>query len=178
LTGAFGPRWYRTNEDEAVRILLIEDDPETAEYVVEGLRGEGHELEVSVDGRAALLRAASETWDLLIVDRMLPGLDGLALVRTLRASGIVAPSLFLTTMGGLDDRVTGLNAGADDYMVKPFAFPELIARVAALGRRPHALHRKLFCGLPIWKSTCSPVWSGVGATRWNCSHANFSYWNI
>ena len=118
-----------------MRILLIEDDPETAEYVVEGLRTEGHELEVSTNGRTALLRAASEAWDLLIVDRMLPGLDGLALVRTLRASSVSTPVLFLTTMGGLDDRVSGLNAGGDDYLVKPFAFAELVARVVALGRR-------------------------------------------
>ena len=120
-----------------MRILLIEDNSETADYVVEGLLGEGHELEVSAEGRAALLRAASEAWDLLIVDRMLPGLDGLAIVHTLRASGILTPALFLTTMGGLDDRVSGLNAGGDDYLVKPFAFAELAARVAALGRRPH-----------------------------------------
>jgi two-component system OmpR family response regulator len=119
-----------------VRILLIEDDPEAAEYVVAGLQSEGHELRVAADGRAGLLSAAAEAWDLLIVDRMLPGLDGLALVRTLRASGIVTPVLFLTTMGGIDDRVTGLNVGGDDYLIKPFAFAELVARVAALGRRP------------------------------------------
>jgi two-component system OmpR family response regulator len=123
------------HEENVVRILLVEDDPETAEYVVEGLQSEGHVLEVCMDGRAALVRAASETWDLLIVDRMLPSLDGLALVRTLRASGISTPALFLTTMGGLDDRVSGLNAGGDDYLVKPFAFAELVARVVALGRR-------------------------------------------
>jgi two-component system OmpR family response regulator len=119
-----------------VRILLIEDDPETAEYVVAGLQSEGHDLRVAADGRTGLLSAAAEEWDLLIVDRMLPGLDGLGVVRTLRASGIAAPILFLTTMGGIDDRVTGLNAGGDDYLVKPFAFAELAARVAALGRRP------------------------------------------
>ena len=124
------------HEESPVRILLIEDDPETAEYVVAGLQSEAHDLEVASDGRTGLLRAASETWDLLIVDRMLPGLDGLAVVRTLRASGIATPVLFLTTMGGIDDRVTGLNAGGDDYLVKPFAFAELVARVAALGRRP------------------------------------------
>ena len=83
-----------------MRILLIEDDPETAEYVVEGLQSEGHDLEVAMEGRAALVRAASETWDLLIVDRMLPGLDGLALVRTLRASGINTRALFLTPWAG------------------------------------------------------------------------------
>ena len=76
------------------------------------------------------------TWDLLIVDRMLPGLDGLALVQTLRAGSVLTPVLFLTTMGGIDDRVTGLNAGGDDYLVKPFAFAELAARIHALGRRP------------------------------------------
>jgi two-component system OmpR family response regulator len=124
------------HEGETVRILLIEDDPETAEYVVAGLQSEGHDVEIAADGRAGLLRAASETWDLLVIDRMLPGLDGLAVVRTLRASGIATPVLFLTTMGGIDDRVTGLNAGGDDYLIKPFAFAELVARVAALGRRP------------------------------------------
>jgi two-component system OmpR family response regulator len=135
LTIASNPLWDYPGEEKAVRILLIEDDLETAEYVVEGLQSEGHELEVAMEGRAALVRAASESWDLLIVDRMLPGLDGLALVRTLRASGISTPALFLTTMGGLDDRVSGLNAGGDDYLVKPFAFAELVARVGALGRR-------------------------------------------
>ncbi|PPQ30474.1 response regulator transcription factor [Rhodopila globiformis] len=119
-----------------MRILLVEDDPETATYLEEGLRGENHDLHVAADGRAGLLRAAAESWDLLIIDRMLPGLDGLALVRTLRASGNATPVLFLTTMGGIDDRVAGLNAGGDDYLVKPFAFAELVARVTALGRRP------------------------------------------
>jgi two-component system OmpR family response regulator len=122
-----------------MRILLVEDDQETAEYLGEGLRGENHELHVAADGRSGLLRAAGEPWDLLIIDRMLPGLDGLALVRTLRASGIATPVLFLTTMGGIDDRVTGLNAGGDDYLVKPFAFAELVARVNALGRRPQGV---------------------------------------
>jgi two-component system OmpR family response regulator len=124
------------HEGGSVRILLIEDDAETAEYVVAGLRMEAHDLEVAADGRTGLLRAAAEAWDLLIVDRMLPGLDGLAVVRTLRASDIATPVLFLTTMGGIDDRVSGLNAGGDDYLIKPFAFAELVARVAALGRRP------------------------------------------
>ena len=122
-----------------MRILLVEDDRETAEYLGEGLRGENHELEVAADGRSGLLRAASEAWDLLIIDRMLPGLDGLALVRTIRASRVTTPVLFLTTMGGIDDRVVGLNAGGDDYLVKPFAFAELVARVNALGRRPQGV---------------------------------------
>lgn len=119
-----------------MRILLIEDDAETALYVAQGLAAAGHDVATSADGRAGLLRAAGESWDLLIVDRMLPGLDGLALVRTLRASNLSMPVLFLTTLGGIDDRVAGLNAGGDDYLVKPFALAELAARVAALGRRP------------------------------------------
>lgn len=118
-----------------MRILLIEDDPDTAEFVTQGLASESHSIETVPEGREGLLRAAGERWDLLIVDRMLPGLDGLALVRILRTAGVTTPVLFLTTMDGIDDRVTGLNAGGDDYLIKPFAFAELAARVAALGRR-------------------------------------------
>ncbi len=87
------------------------------------------------DGRDGLARASSEPWDLLIVDRMLPGLEGTKLVRMLRAGDIDTPVLFLTTMGGVGDRIAGLNAGGDDYLVKPFAFAELVARVNAIGRR-------------------------------------------
>jgi two-component system OmpR family response regulator len=119
-----------------VRILLVEDDAETADYVVAGLRESGHNISVAHDGRDGLFAATGQDWDLMIVDRMLPGVDGMTLVRTLRTGGIETPVLFLTTLGGIDDRVNGLNAGADDYLVKPFAFSELAARVAALGRRP------------------------------------------
>jgi len=122
-----------------VKILLIEDDREAAGYVAQGLAQEGHNLSVATDGRDGLFRATGESWDLLIVDRMLPGLDGLQLVRMLRAGGLRIPVLFLTTLGGVGDRVGGLNAGGDDYLVKPFAFAELVARVNALGRRPHHL---------------------------------------
>ena len=119
-----------------VRILVVEDDGETADYVMQGLRESGHSITIARDGRDGLFQATGQDWDLLVVDRMLPGLDGMALVRTLRTGGIETPVLFLTTLGGIDDRVNGLNAGADDYLVKPFAFSELAARVAALGRRP------------------------------------------
>jgi two-component system OmpR family response regulator len=119
-----------------VRILLVEDDGESALYVLQGLQEAGHNVVIARDGRDGLFQAAGHDWDLLIVDRMLPGLDGLAMVRTLRAGGVETPVLFLTTLGGIDDRVSGLNAGGDDYLIKPFAFSELAARVAALGRRP------------------------------------------
>jgi two-component system, OmpR family, response regulator len=119
-----------------VKILVIEDDAETAEYVANGLREEGHLVAIVKTGGEALAVVMEESFDLLIVDRMIPGLDGLKLVRALRAADRDLPVLFLTALGGIEDRVAGLNAGGDDYLVKPFAFSELAARVAALGRRP------------------------------------------
>jgi two-component system, OmpR family, response regulator len=118
---------------------LIEDDAETRAYVTSGLTQEGHHVREAADGRDGLFIARTEDFDLLVVDRMLPNMDGLSLVKALRASNIETPVLFLTTMSGISDRVTGLNAGGDDYLVKPFAFAELSARVAALGRRPRGL---------------------------------------
>jgi two-component system OmpR family response regulator len=118
---------------------LIEDDAETQAYVASGLTQEGHRVRETVDGRDGLFIASTEDFDLLIVDRMLPSMDGLSLVKALRASNIETPILFLTTMSGISDRVTGLNAGGDDYLIKPFAFAELSARVAALGRRPRGM---------------------------------------
>ena len=121
-----------------MKILVVEDDVATAQYLLQGLTEAGHSVEAAHDGREGLARATRDSadWDLLIVDRKLPHVDGLTMVRTLRENGALAPVLFLTTLGGIDDRVDGLNAGADDYLVKPFAFSELLARVAALGRRP------------------------------------------
>lgn len=119
-----------------MRILVVEDDSETAGYLTGGLEEEGHAVSWSRAGRDGLFLAMTENFDLLIIDRMIPELDGLTLVKTLRAARIETPILFLTTMSGIDDRVTGLNAGGDDYLVKPFAFSELVARVRALSRRP------------------------------------------
>jgi two-component system, OmpR family, response regulator len=120
-----------------LKILVVEDDIATAQYLLQGLTEAGHSVTAAHDGREGLARATGDpNWDLLIVDRKLPHVDGLTMVRTLRDGGTLAPVLFLTTLGGIDDRVDGLNAGADDYLVKPFAFSELLARVAALGRRP------------------------------------------
>jgi two-component system OmpR family response regulator len=119
-----------------LKILVIEDDGETADYIANGLREEGHLVAQVTSGGEGFIGAMGNDFDLLIVDRMIPGLDGLNLVKSLRAAGHHTPVLFLTALGGVDDRVTGLNAGGDDYLVKPFAFSELVARVAALGRRP------------------------------------------
>ena len=119
-----------------MKILLIEDDQETADYIAHGLHEEGHLLTQVASGAEGLVCALGNGFDLLIVDRMIPGLDGLNLVKTLRAAGHHTPVLFLTALGGIEERVSGLNAGGDDYLIKPFAFSELVARVAALGRRP------------------------------------------
>jgi two-component system, OmpR family, response regulator len=119
-----------------MRILLIEDDQRTAAFIVRGLTENGHRCDALDDGNDGLYQATREDYDVLIVDRMLPGLDGLSLVRALRAANRTTPVLFLTSVAGVDDRVEGLDAGGDDYLVKPFAFSELLARVHALGRRP------------------------------------------
>lgn len=119
-----------------MKVLLIEDDCETGAYIRKGLEEHGHVVDLAANGRDGLFLAAGEPYDVMIVDRMLPGLDGLGLVKAVRAAGVRTPILFLTTMVGVGDRVEGLEAGADDYLAKPFAFAELLARVNALARRP------------------------------------------
>lgn len=119
-----------------MQILLIEDDLETATHVAKGLRADGHELSVAATGADGLRAAAEHRPDLVIVDRMLPGLDGIGVVKALRAAGSRAPVLFLTALNAVADRVEGLEAGADDYLAKPFSFAELKARIHALARRP------------------------------------------
>ena len=119
-----------------MKILVIEDDPTTGSYVAEGLRQEGHSTDLLDDGRDGLIRAQTCAYDVIVLDRMLPGLDGIGVIQTLRATGNATPVLFLTALDGVDDRINGLNAGGDDYLVKPFAFGELSARIAALARRP------------------------------------------
>jgi two-component system, OmpR family, response regulator len=120
----------------AMKILVIEDDIETASYIATGLREHGFTVDQAMTGRDGLFLAASEHYDVVIVDRMLPQLDGLAIVKTLRGAGVKTSILFLTTMDGVRDRVEGLEAGGDDYLTKPFAYEELLARVNALCRRP------------------------------------------
>ncbi len=122
--------------ENAMKILVIEDDVETAAYIANGMNEHGHAVDMAATGRDGLFMATAGPYDLMIVDRMLPELDGLSIVKTIRDSGVKTPVLFLTALGGIDDRVSGLDAGGDDYLVKPFAFSELLARVHALGRRP------------------------------------------
>ncbi len=119
-----------------MKILLVEDDAATTAYLVRGLREHGHVVDHAAGGRDGLFLAGNEPYDVLVVDRMLPGLDGLGIVKALRAARVQTPALFLTTLAGIDDRVAGLEAGGDDYLVKPFAFSELLARLNALARRP------------------------------------------
>jgi two-component system OmpR family response regulator len=118
-----------------MRLLLIEDDGETAGYIVKGMRESGHTVDHAPDGREGLFLADGKGYDAIIVDRMLPYIDGLSLIQALRAKGDTTPALFLSALGQVDDRVRGLKAGGDDYMTKPFAFSELLARVEALARR-------------------------------------------
>ncbi|KFE33969.1 response regulator transcription factor [Thioclava atlantica] len=121
-----------------MKLLLIEDDATTVDYVTRGLREEGHGVDHLANGREGLSQALTGEYDVMIVDRMLPELDGLSIVRAVRAAKVATPIIFLTAIGGVDDRIEGLNSGADDYLVKPFAFGELSARIAALARRPQA----------------------------------------
>lgn len=118
-----------------MRILLAEDDSDTRQFVERGLGELGHNVISAADGEDALHFALTETVDVIILDRMMPVLDGMSILKRLRAGGIAAPVLMLTALGRIEDRVDGLEAGADDYLVKPFAFSELAARIQALGRR-------------------------------------------
>jgi two-component system OmpR family response regulator len=118
-----------------VRILVIEDDDTVARYIRKGLDELGYTVDIAPDGKDGLFLATSEAYDVLIVDRMLPEIDGLTVVQTLRASNTTVPVLFLSALGEVDDRVQGLEAGGDDYLTKPFAFSELKARIEALLRR-------------------------------------------
>jgi len=121
-----------------MRILLVEDDAQTAGYISKGLREDGHAVDNADNGRDGLFLATTETYDAVILDRMLPALDGLTVLQTLRGAGNSTPVLLLTALGDVDHRVEGLRAGADDYLVKPFAYAELSARLDSIARRGQA----------------------------------------
>jgi two-component system OmpR family response regulator len=117
------------------RILVVEDDSETAEQLVESLSTSGYQVDLATDGEEGLSRGRSADYAVMTIDRMLPRMDGLSIIRRLREDGIATPALIISALGEIDDRVRGLRAGGDDYLVKPFAFAELLARVEALARR-------------------------------------------
>jgi two-component system, OmpR family, response regulator len=118
-----------------MRVLVIEDDKETAQFLEKALRESGHAADLAADGETGLAMAREPSYDVLIVDRMLPRRDGLSVVQTIRSEGLRTPVLILSALGEVDDRVKGLRAGGDDYLTKPYAFSELLARIEALARR-------------------------------------------
>jgi len=119
-----------------MKILLLEDDQNSAEFIIRGLREHGHSIDHCDNGLDGLAMAQEGQYDVMIFDRMVPRLDGLTLARTLRGTGVTTPILFLTALGSIEDRVSGFDAGGDDYLIKPFAFAELYARVCSLAKRP------------------------------------------
>jgi two-component system copper resistance phosphate regulon response regulator CusR len=128
-----------------LRILLVEDEPRMAALVAKGLREQSYAVDLARDGERAIYHAAVNSYDLVILDVMLPGEDGYAVCRALRASGVAAPVLMLTALDAVDDRVAGLDSGADDYLTKPFDFKELLARLRALLRRPVQVRARTLC---------------------------------
>lgn len=129
------PNLQQSKYANAMRILIIEDDQEVSAFIAKGLREARHQADIANNGKDGLFLATTEHYDVLIVDRMLPALDGLSIIKTLRALDKSVPVLILSALGEVDDRVDGLRSGGDDYLVKPFAFSELLARVEILGRR-------------------------------------------
>jgi two-component system, OmpR family, response regulator len=124
------------------RILVIEDDPETAEQLIDGLRMGGYDVDLAVDGDEGVSRGRSADYTVMTVDRMLPRIDGIEIIRRLREHGVTTPALIISALGEIDDRVRGLRAGGDDYLVKPFAYSEMLARVDALARRSATVVRE------------------------------------
>tara|TARA_B100000927_G_scaffold145210_1_gene117230 strand:+ start:182 stop:859 length:678 start_codon:yes stop_codon:yes gene_type:complete len=118
-----------------MRLLVLEDDAELGPWTEKGLREAGHVVDLFKNGKDALVAAMGQDYDVLVLDRMVPGLDGLSVLKSLRQAKVMSPAIFLTALGEVDDRVAGLRAGGDDYLVKPFAFSELLARIEVLARR-------------------------------------------
>ena len=124
------------------RILVIEDDPETAEQIVDFLAASGYQVDLAADGRGGLAHACSTDYAVMTIDRLLPDVDGITIIRGMRDAGIVTPALIISALGEIDDRVRGLRAGGDDYLVKPFSFVELLARLEALLRRSETVAKE------------------------------------
>lgn len=144
-----------------MRLLVLEDDKTLGPWIEKGLREAGHVVDLFANGKDAMIAAMAQDYDVLVLDRMVPGLDGLALLKALRQAKVTAPAIFLSALGDIEDRVEGLQAGGDDYLVKPFAFRELVARIEVLTRRqgmPEAQTSQLCAGdivLDLHKRTCT-----------------------
>src|SRR6201981_3130511 len=123
-------------------ILVVEDDPETAGQLVDQLTNSGYQVDLASSGNEALERGAASDYAVITIDRMLPDVDGITVMRQLRSDGIAAPFLIISALGEVDERVRGLRAGGDDYLVKPFSFMELLARLEALGRRSDTIAKE------------------------------------
>lgn len=131
-----------------MKLLVIEDDNEAAQYLIKGLKEHGYVIDHSATGKDGLFLATTENYDAMIIDRMIPGIDGLKIIQTLRASGNETPIIVLTALEKVDERVRGLKSGADDYLIKPYSFSELLARLEAITRRKASekAETKLVCG--------------------------------
>ena len=119
-----------------MRLLVIEDDQDVSAYISKGMKEAGHAIDVADNGKDGLFLATTEDYDVMIVDRMLPELDGLTIIKTIRGAGNTTPAIILSALGEVDDRVKGLLSGGDDYLVKPFAFAELLARISSISITP------------------------------------------
>jgi len=150
-----------------MRLLVLEDDTALGAWAEQGLREAGHVVDLFTDGKSALVGAMSQSYDVLVLDRMVPELDGLSVLKALRQAKITTPAIFLTALGEVDDRVEGLRAGGDDYLVKPFAFAELLARIEVLARRPSEVQEassELVAGditLDLHKRSCTRQGRGI-----------------
>jgi two-component system OmpR family response regulator len=158
------------------RILIVEDDPETAGQLLEQLTASGYEVDLAASGNDALRQGAACDYAVITIDRMLPDIDGIAVMRQLRDDGVAAPFLIISALGEIDDRVRGLRAGGDDYLVKPFSFVELLARLEALGRRSTPQRKP--SGSAISRSTSSREPLADAAKRFSCCPKNFTFWSI
>lgn len=160
------------------RILVVEDDPETAGQLVDSLTTSGYQVDLAASGNEALSRGVASDYAVITIDRMLPDIDGITVMRQLRDDGIAAPFLIISALGEVDDRVRGLRAGGDDYLVKPFSFVELLARVEALGRRSDTIVKETFLRvgdlvIDLVSRTASRRGKDIALLP-----GNFSFWSI
>ncbi len=161
-----------------MKILVIEDDLEAAAYMTKAFREAGIVVDHASDGESGLFMGSENSYDVMVIDRMLPRRDGLSVISELRKRAINTPVLILSALGQVDDRVTGLRAGGDDYLPKPYAFSELLARVEVLGRRKGAPDRTWSIGSETWNSTGCPMRSAAPARKSCCSRGNTGCLNI